>query len=251
MNTKTTQMNSIFLDIGNSSYKLAARDADSNWGILMRGGNDEFDKMREFVVRRELLSKIIYSSVRRDAAEKLESHFKDLQLIRIHSGLIPSQFLNYNTTGTLGVDRFLTCFGAVQISGTSVVVIDAGTACTVDYMTAKGVFEGGVIMPGISVLKNSMKKMLPELPSPDKLYHPEFPGKSTVDCINIGLYGGFNSALREFIHRFQLIDEDVRVFVTGGDSSLVVRLVDPGLSIEVREFLIFEGLEAFVHKFCN
>jgi len=242
-------MNSIYLDIGNSSFKLAARDQENNWGILMRGGIHELEKLTEYINRQEKLSGIIYSSVRKDVKEKLESGFQHLQLYSIHSGLIPSEYLNYDTPETLGIDRFLACFGAVHNTGSSAIVIDAGTACTIDYMTAHGVFEGGVIMPGITVLKKSMKELLPELPPASELNKPSFPGKSSLDCINIGLFDGFASALKEFINRFRQLDKGAGVYITGGDSSLAQQLIGSEVSVQERKFLLFEGMEAFSQKF--
>ncbi|TVQ00821.1 MAG: type III pantothenate kinase [Balneolaceae bacterium] len=242
-------MNPIYLDIGNSSFKLAAKDQENNWGILMRGGIHEFGKLTEYINRQEKLSGIIYSSVRKDVKEKLESGFQHIQLYSIHSGLIPPEYLNYDTPETLGIDRFLACFGAVHDSGNSVIVIDAGTACTIDYMTAQGVFDGGVILPGITVLKKSMKELLPELPPASELKKPGFPGKSTLDCISIGLYDGFAATLKEFINRFRQLDKSAGVYVTGGDSSLVRSLIGSEVSVQEKEFLLFEGMESFSQKF--
>jgi type III pantothenate kinase len=96
----------------------------------------------------------------------------------------------------------LVCLAAwKETGGEDVIVIDAGSACTVDLMTKKGVFKGGIIMPGIQIIKHSMRTRLPELPEvPDSIPN-EWPGKSTAECIAWGVNGGFLLAIRGFIER--------------------------------------------------
>lgn len=244
---KTTQMNPIYLDIGNSSYKLTTKNKESNWNPLFKGSIHEFDRLVEYLNRWGQSKRLVYTSVRLDFTKKLEAELRHLQLHQIHTGLIPPIYLDYDTPDTLGMDRFLACSGAVRhAEGSSVIVIDSGTACTIDYMTAKGVFKGGVIMPGVRTVKKAMHDSLPELPEASDADTLHFPGKSTLECINIGVYGGFSAMICEFVNRFKRIDQGARIYITGGDASLVRRLIGTELSIEEREYLLFDGLEALV-----
>lgn len=246
-------MNPLFLDIGNSSFKVAVKEKHNGWNLLLRGFHHEFSKLQKVVNDYKDFSPLVYSSVRNDVSKKLQTVFQHKKLYRIHSGLIPTIYLHYDTPASLGSDRFLACYGAVKgahaAKSNSAVVIDAGTACTIDYMSAQGVFHGGVIMSGISVLKKAAQELLPELPAAIDSQINKFPGKSTLECVNIGLYHGFAAALQEFTHRFLLSDPDARIFVTGGDSEMVCRLIGDKISLERNEFLVFEGMEAFVATF--
>ena len=241
-------MNPIYLDIGNSSFKLASKDQENKWCILIRGPHHELGKLEDYIKHHKNLAGLVYSSVRKDVTEKIESGFQHLKVYGLHSGLIPSANLNYETPGTLGMDRFLACYGAIQNSGKSAIVIDAGTACTIDYMTKQGVFQGGVIMPGIAVLKKSMNELLPELPQATENQILKFPGKSTIECINIGLFDGFKAAIMVFIQRLRLLDQEAEIYVTGGDSSIIESMIGREFTVIEGKFLLFDGMEAFIQN---
>src|SRR5690625_7503237 len=97
------------------------------------------------------------------------------------------------------MDRYLACFGAVMSSGCGVIVIDGGTACTVDFMSIGGVFHGGAILPGLTVTEHHFKQSLPELPLPQSEIPSQWSGKTTGACIPWWPSGGFRAAMQQFI----------------------------------------------------
>ena len=58
-----------------------------------------------------------------------------------------------------GIDRLLNCFAAREIYGRECLVIDAGSAITIDFVSKNRVFEGGVIFPGVRLLEESLKTL--------------------------------------------------------------------------------------------
>jgi type III pantothenate kinase len=146
----------------------------------------------------------------------------------------------YKDVKTLGVDRWLAMIaGHQRVGKKGVVVIDCGSAITIDYVNSKGQHLGGYILPGIELLSTSLKvgteRVNFEL---DGTLGME-PGRSTEQCVNHGirmmLVASINSALnwarRNGLENF---------LVTGGDAHLVNSYL--GKKLEYQEDIVFEGL---------
>lgn len=237
-------MNSIYLDIGNSSFKLAGYQKET-WVELYKAPLAQFDGLVSRIKEFEGLEELMYCSVRKEFDLRLTESLAPLSITKITNGHIPRQKLDYNTPETLGADRYLACLGAAAQSTNGVIVIDAGSACTVDYMDRDLVFKGGVIMPGIQLLKRSMKKNLPELPEVEFDRNTGFPGKSTKECIQLGLYNSYAAAVLSFIARYRETDAGADVYLTGGDRLLLKQMLPHVQDAGVQEFLVFKGMKVF------
>ena len=122
----------------------------------------------------------------------------------------------------VGVDRILNAAAAYQRINDAVAVVDAGTAITVDCVSAEGVFLGGAILPGLSLsarILHQQTALLPEVKvdRPDWVY-----GKDTSQAIIAGIYYGALGAIRELVERYatELRAWPVAI-ATGGDGQLI------------------------------
>ena len=136
----------------------------------------------------------------------------------------------------VGIDRLLNVFAAGQLSAANraVIVVDSGTATTVDLMTADQTFRGGSILPGLRLSAYAMHDYTARLPlldvddEPAEL--PEVPGRNTEDAMRAGLFIGQLGAVRELVdrltaaavHRFGQADSPA-IVVTGGGGRQLVR----------------------------
>ena len=240
-------MNPLYLDIGNSNLKLAA-ESNGEWVIVFEGAISSMGDLIYHLKKAENHSEIIVSSVRVDVVNQLKKSELQQKLSIIRFDDISQKFLNYNTPQTLGLDRFFSCFGAVKLSEKNVIVVDAGTACTVDFMTSDKVFEGGVILPGLRITKQAMKNELPELPIPEEYIPEHWPGKSTKECIQWGLYGGMKAAIQSYIDRYNAQYRDVSLHITGGEAGIIQKLLGSELVMNHHKFLVFEGMKEFVRS---
>lgn len=139
-------------------------------------------------------------------------------LILNHQTSIPIS-VNYKTPQTLGMDRLAGVVGAAFLfpEKTSL-VIDAGTAITYDIITAKSVYEGGSISPGMMIRYKSLNnytKKLPLLEASNKI----FPiGKNTTEAIHFGVEQGIAFEMEGQVNYFKKIYDDLIVILTGGDA---------------------------------
>jgi type III pantothenate kinase len=121
----------------------------------------------------------------------------------------------------VGVDRLLDAVAANsrRPPGVPAVVIDAGSAVTVDWIDAEGTFAGGAIMPGLRLMALALHEHTALLPVIDTPHgEPAVPGAATPSAMAVGVFwsvaGGVSAILDAYRRHF---DAAPAVFLTGGD----------------------------------
>ncbi|MEM6329703.1 MAG: type III pantothenate kinase [Planctomycetota bacterium] len=153
----------------------------------------------------------------------------------------------------VGIDRLLGCVAANRLrrDGRAAVVVDLGTAITVDLVTPDGAFAGGAILPGIAMSGWALHEQTDALP-PTGLHEldaaPDAVGKSTGAAIDAGLFWGAVGAVRELIARqSDRLTAPPQVFLTGGAAPSVARLLGgPEVSVRYVPHLVLSGIAAAV-----
>ena len=158
----------------------------------------------------------------------------------------------------VGIDRLLNVFAAAQLLSEqrAVIVVDSGTATTVDLMTSDNTFRGGSILPGLRLSAHAMHDYTARLPminvdsEPTEL--PEVPGRNTEDAMRAGLFIGQLGAVRELIKRLSIAALDrfsekasPIVVVTGGGGRQLVRHLHGATYIDS---LALHGLALLIRK---
>jgi type III pantothenate kinase len=127
-----------------------------------------------------------------------------------------------NLYPTLGIDRALAAYGAGQIYGYPVLVIDGGTALTLTGIDGDRQLVGGAICPGLGLQLQSLNAgtaALPKLPIPTAL--PPRWAQDTPSAIMSGVLYGLIAGLQDFIQDWHQQFPDSPVLVTGGDGELL------------------------------
>jgi type III pantothenate kinase len=110
------------------------------------------------------------------------------------------------------------------------VVVDLGSAVTVDLVSPSGAFSGGAILPGIAMSARALHAqtdLLPDIAMSDLREPPPALGASTEEAIRAGLYWGAVGAARELIARLTAgADHPPLVLLTGGAAPAVAKLLD-------------------------
>jgi type III pantothenate kinase len=132
----------------------------------------------------------------------------------------------------VGLDRLLNVIAAQDRvkRPLCVLIVDAGSAVTVDQVDETGAFVGGVIFPGCRLMAKALHDYTDALPLVDiDRVSPPLPGNSTGGAIQAGVFwavaGGIKAVLRQMSARCRRASwhgrEDPVVFLTGGDAELL------------------------------
>lgn len=237
----------LYVDAGNSSLKFACQSGvGAEWRAAAIPIEEAFDFI-EWVKRYiDKLEEIVIASVVTGTTNILLQNLPAEKCTVVRSADIPQQFLDYKTPDTLGIDRFLACYGAAAASQGGVVVVDAGTACTVDYMSADMVYHGGVIMPGIKALEDAFKSSAPGLPQFKRAIPKQWPGKSTEESLQWGTAGLFRDAILSYLNHYEESAGDYTLWLTGGSAGWLDSVLDAEASVSA--MLVLEGLRSFVER---
>ncbi|HEY0945427.1 MAG TPA: type III pantothenate kinase [Opitutaceae bacterium] len=108
--------------------------------------------------------------------------------------------ITYSNPAEIGQDRLANSAGAHALGGSPAVVIDIGTAVTFDVVTRAGGYEGGVIGPGVAVMRNYLHERTAQLPRLDEsLEVTRAIGKSTVEAMRIGTVLGYAGMIQALL----------------------------------------------------
>jgi type III pantothenate kinase len=209
-------MNLIY-DIGNTSNKLAVYDKDEKvFSVSSKAFPcEELNKM----ISPYKIDKGIICSVK-----VLPEFIYDLISVNIpkvhiltHKTKLP--FKNeYETPETLGSDRIAAVAGAYfMYPGRNVLIIDAGSAITFDFLSGK-TYKGGNISPGLSMRFKALHRFTGKLPLGSTLEKHDSIGKNTIGALAAGVTNGLIYEINEYIRAFQENNIDSMIILTGGDS---------------------------------
>lgn len=241
-----TSKKTLYLDIGNSTIKGAYK-MGTKWMVLTDERLFSALELVNWIQQHpDSFHRIVLSSVRDDVSEAIEKELSGHEILEVTVSNIPRDLLNYETPKTLGIDRFLSCYGATNQTNKSVVVVDAGTATTIDFMDQDDVYHGGVIIPGLWGFSEVLSRTAPALPFVEFEIPKKWPGKNTVDSLKWGQAGFYKMGVLGILNQYQEDFGDFELFITGGDASIIESMVDR--ESKVRPFLVFEGIERLVKK---
>ena len=150
---------------------------------------------------------------------------------------------------SIGIDRLLGAVAAnhIRSPGRPCIVIDLGSAITVDVISAQGNFRGGAILPGMQMSGRALHAFTDRLPliALSEEPPPSPVGRSTEEAISSGIYWGTVGALRVLIDQLRReLSSDPMILVTGGNAPLVVEMLDTKVRCEPN--LILAGIAIVV-----
>ena len=234
------------IDIGNTLAKLSVID---NSNVLFSEAAPEInqDMVEKILNRYPVLTRAVWVSVRKELSpswlEFLQSRISFIMELTPRTPL-PVK-INYKTPETLGMDRVAVVCGARRICpGKDVLVIDAGTAITYEFLSRTGNYLGGNISPGISMRFRALHEFTNRLPLVDKTSNFLPIGTSTQEAIASGVLRGILAEVNEYISIFYQENPNGIVILTGGDSFFFGRNLKS--IIFVNPNLIHIGLEAIL-----
>ena len=242
----------LVIDVGNTNITLGVFDKEELKATFRMTAkqprtSDEYGiqlctllEHRDFNIKQ--IDAVIVSSVVPDIMHSLGSaiikyfHVKPLVMsTNLETGLV----VNTESPRDIGPDRIVDAVAAYEKYGGPVIVIDFGTATTYDVVSEDGVFEGGVISPGIRTSARALwggAAMLPEI----EIKKPaSIIAKETVSSMQGGLVYGYIGQTEYIVNRIKEAGyEEAIVVATGGLGNIIVRetdvidIYDPKLTLD-------------------
>ena len=208
----------IVIDQGNTLAKVALFDADRLVESFV------FKTLRKSHIHKILKQHSPCCGILSSVAEPHESITSLLeeqlkQFVVLDNDMpLPVQ-ITYKTPQTLGKDRIAAVVGAhANHPKQNLLIIDAGTAITYDFVDAEGKYLGGNISPGLVTRFKSLKLHTKRLPLVDEQGECPEIGYSTETAIRSGVVKGITYEMDAYITEYKLKYSDLFVFLTGGHS---------------------------------
>ena len=202
----------LIIDIGNTLVKYAIFSSDEIV-IIYKKNDVEISFMQE-LIQKHNVNDVIISSVR----DKVDGDFGIKTLYLNHLTPLPIT-INYETPETLGNDRIANIVAAsVLYPNKNILIIDAGTCITIDFIDQNKEYQGGRISPGIEMRYKSLHKYTSNLPKLTISNTAQQIGKDTNSSIVSGVEKGVVAEIETIIDDFKNENEDLFVILTGGDT---------------------------------
>jgi type III pantothenate kinase len=235
------------VDVGNTQILIALYDgADivDHWRLATNAErtSDEYAVLiRQFVSDVEGIDGIAVSSVVPRATAALRSmstkYFK-IDPVVVEPGTKTGMPILIDNPREVGADRIVNAIGAYDLYGGPTVVIDFGTATTLDAVSAKGEYLGGAILPGIEISMDALFARADRLSRVELVEPRSVIGKSTTEALQSGAIYGFAAQVDGICRRMQDELGECTVVATGGLSGLIARFsttiqhLDPWLTLQ-------------------
>ena len=230
----------LIIDLGNTNVKAAVFEKDTLLDVVVFEKGKILSEIKK-ILKKHPISKAVMSNVASISEVKLKKIQAFVEIIFI-SSFTRVPFVNlYKTPKTLGVDRIALAAAAVsQFPYKNVLVVDAGSCITFDFVTAKKEYLGGAISPGIQMRFRALNHFTAKLPLLVKEEASSFIGFSTKESINSGVVNGVLQEIEGVISQYKNKYLDLTVVLTGGDTNFLSKQLKS--SIFANQNLLLQGL---------
>lgn len=153
----------------------------------------------------------------------------------------------YSEPGRLGVDRWLALIAVRDMA--PVVVVDCGTAVTLDYLDPSGSHRGGVILPGLRLMQESLYRRAPGIRRESNGRGPgagELLGIDTVECIEHGSRNAVVGGIEQTVAQWRRAFGRFRLVICGGDAPVIQSLSKEEYHSEPH--LVLRGLQIIANS---
>lgn len=229
-----TQKTTLLVDMGNSAIK---------WALLDSGGLSSMSKAQyieepssAFFTKcwqaldapNEVIVSCVAENTLWQALEKVCNELWDIEVQKVTSlkegfGLLSA----YDHASSLGSDRWCAMLGGLAITDSAFMVIDAGSALTLDVVNKAGEHLGGYIVPGVSMMKQSLGTQTARIQTENTITQSPslLLGKSTDECVAAGSLLSAISLIEAVFEKEVNPLEEYKVYITGGDAELIAGLL--------------------------
>ncbi len=177
-----------------------------------------------------------------DSLRDLARRHLNVEPVIVTSELDLGMPIRYDPPAAVGADRLVNAFAARALYGAPqnvpCVVVDYGTATTLDAVSADGAYLGGALMPGIGISLDALFSHAALLSRVELKAPPAAIGANTADALRSGILLGFAAQTDGMVTRFvRELGPGTRIIATGGISPLIaphaatIEILDPTLTL--------------------
>ncbi len=198
-----------------------------------------FSNIKTSIIKGIIISSVV-PSLEYTIKETCLRCFNIVPMIVSH-GIKTGMPIHLDNPKELGADRIVNAVAGYDKFKQSLIIVDFGTATTFDFVSSKGVYEGGAIAPGLMISLDALIKNTSKLPNVEIKHVNKVVGSNTVAAIQSGMFFGYIGLVDGIIKQIKKEKSgDIKVLATGGIAKLIA---DKSLEIDiVDEFLTLEGL---------
>jgi len=225
------------VDAGNTQTVLGLYEGDhllDTWRIATnaeRTSDEHVLLLIQFLSQRgsalaDLTGLVVSSTVPRLTAvlREMASRYLDLPAVVLEPGTRSGMPILYDNPRQVGPDRIANAVGAFDLYGGPTVVVDFGTATTIDATSGAGEYLGGSILPGIEISLDALFERAAALSWVELVPPKRVIGKSTPESIQSGVLFGFAAAVDGLCRRFEAELGTCTIVSTGGLGELMAPL---------------------------
>ena len=141
--------------------------------------------------------------------------------------------INIKNRNQIGSDRIANAVGVYKKYKSNCIVLDFGTATTFDVVTKNGIYNGGIIAPGVNLSLNSLIKSADQIPAFLIKKQKKVIGKNTLEALRSGFYWGYTGLINNIISK---IEKETRtkykIIFTGGYANLFKTSINRSFNID-------------------
>ncbi|PYS97944.1 MAG: pantothenate kinase [Acidobacteria bacterium] len=216
------------VDIGNSAIKFGLFEGEtltSKFSIPTKRGatSDEIKLAVDHRVHDSIDSTIVCSVV-----PEIDPSMRDFlrSLAESDPVFVNNSFdfdlmIKYAPLDSLGTDRLVNAFAAIERYGVPCIVCSLGTATTIDVVNADREFLGGIIAPGMDAMAEALHLKAPRLPKVAAEKRDNLLGNSTEESVQSGIYNGYVAMVEGLLERVRKEFEIKNTILTGGNAKAV------------------------------
>ena len=220
-------------DIGNTITKICLVDT-KKFNIKkifyfnskqIKSKNFLANKLKKIIKKKLIYKTALFSSVVPKYQKKIKKVLYKIRKIKMREikekNLKKAIKINIKNRKQVGSDRIANAVGVFKKYKSNCIVLDFGTATTFDVITNQGVYNGGIIAPGVNLSIQSLTKSADQIPFFSIKKQKKIIGKNTVEALRSGFYWGYSGLINNIILKIEKeTKKKYKIIFTGGYAHL-------------------------------
>ena len=183
------------------------------------------NKLKEIIKKRSINKVALFSSVVPKYQFILKKFLKKVYKIKLREikekAINKIVKINIKNKDQVGSDRIANSVGVYKKYKTNCIVLDFGTATTFDVVTKKGIYNGGIIAPGVNLSIQSLTNSADQIPNFHIKKQKKIIGKNTLEALHSGFYWGYSGLINNIILKIEKeTKKKYKIIFTGGYAEL-------------------------------